>query len=204
MGNKRENRLLFRLIRLLSFVALATGGVALPPDVLSGEPIRLLVTFLSLVSASVLPTVSLAIGGMSATGHSVQKISELHQELEGSCRALFSTFGWVAICVALLLTHSILPDLSGAWEFKGTLYTLNDVPRRSVQALVAVCASETLIRAAVIPRVLRAVLLIKRDISVFEARQSLITKAPSDGDMKKIFPKKEGFGTSIILERADQ
>ena len=74
MGGCREDRLHLRSIDWLVAIAAFVAGAAAPPETFSGDASRLFVTFLGLFSASVLPTISLIIGGMTASGRSVQAL----------------------------------------------------------------------------------------------------------------------------------
>src|SRR3546814_19420865 len=87
-------RVLFRSI---------AGGV-LTPGTLSGESVRLLVTFLGLVAASILPTISLLVNSMTASGRSVKAVDELEHELQSAMDALFMLFGCVGIAVVALVS----------------------------------------------------------------------------------------------------
>lgn len=200
MGRCWENRLSLRRMTFFALVAGAIAGAVLPPSVMTGDPTRMLVTFLGLVSASILPTVSLAIGSMSGTGRSVKRISALSMELEIACRALFQTFGWVAATIALLLLLSVVPQISGRWQFGDHLVQIDDVARRSIQSLVIICSISAVRRALKIPQVLLAVLGIKRDIALFEAQKVLRENAPTEEEMRQMFKTKEGFGAVVRIE----
>lgn len=201
MGRCRKNRLSLRRLRLLALITAAVSGALIPPTVLSGGPTTMVVTFLGLVSASILPSVSLVIGSMSASGRSVLKIDELATELAHAIRLLFSTLGLVAVVVVLLLILSFLPNVS--WHVP--LFVSAEVPdlaRRCLQALAAMITVIAVIRALNIPKILYRVLEIKKEIAVFEARKNLRDNAPSETQIRDMFPRKEGFGKTVSLEEA--
>jgi hypothetical protein len=155
------------------------------------------VTFIGLVSASILPTVSLAVGSMSGTGKSVQKINELHAELAATVKALFRTLLHVGIVFALLLTLSFVPEFDVSFELRGVVIELPDVGRRVLQAIAFGWAAFAVWGAHRVPNTFLRVLEIKRNIAVHEAREELGEKAPSAADIKSIFPTKEGFGKTV-------
>src|SRR3546814_14248687 len=84
-------------------MAVMAGGV-LQPGTLSVESVRLLVTFLGLVAASILPTISLLVNSMTASGRSVKAVDELEHELQSAMDALFMLFGCVGIAVVALVS----------------------------------------------------------------------------------------------------
>lgn len=198
MGRCREDRLPLRGPRAVALTAGLAAGAVLPPAILIGDPSRMLVTFLGLVSASILPTVSLVIGSLSSSGRSVMKIDELAQELARAVHTLFSILGLVAVVVALLMVIAVVPDIG--WRLPYGLTQIPDAARRSLQSLALLFAVAATIEAVKIPRILARVLAIKREIAIFEARKALADKSPSDGDVRQMFPKKEGFGKTVPLD----
>ncbi|WP_158247959.1 hypothetical protein [Paracoccus sp. SY] len=158
----------------------------------------MLVTFLGLVSASILPTVSLVIGSLSSSGRSVMKIDELAQELSRAVHTLFSILGLVAAVVALLMVIAVVPDTP--WRLPYFLIQVPDAARRALQSLALLFAVAATLEAVKIPRILARVLSIKKDIAIFEARKALADKSPSDADVRQMFAKKEGFGNTIPLD----
>ncbi|GGH54804.1 hypothetical protein GVY41_11220 [Frigidibacter albus] len=192
-----------RQLKWLALIAAALSGALLSPDILSGDPARMLVTFLGLVSASILPTASLVIGSMAGTGRSVKQIVGLFEELQGAIRALFSTFGLVALAFGMLLVFTMVPRWDLRVTVQGIEVVVLDLPRRCVQVLVAISSVVAAIRAIKVPDLLLRVLEIKAEIAVFEARKSLREQAPTEADVKQMFKKKEGFGVSVVLERSE-
>lgn len=198
MGRRRENRLSLRWLRLAALIAGSAAGAALPPALLTGDPSRLLVTFLGLVAASILPTVSLVIGSLSSSGRSVMKIDELAQELARAIRTLFSILGLVAVVVALLMVIAIVPDIG--WRIPHSSFEVPDAARRCLQSLAILLAVAASIRAMTIPRILARVLAIKKDIAIHEARKALADQSPSDAEIRRMFAKRDGFGKTVPLD----
>ena len=182
----------------------AACGAAVPPALFAGEPVRMLVTFVGLVSASILPTVSLAIGSMSGTGRSVQKINELYADLRGSSTALFRTLICVALVFAALGAFAITPVVDVHISRWGVSFELPDAARRFVQISVFGGVVLAVCEAYRIPQTFLKVLNIKRDIAIYEARKEIRENAPGEAEIKQIFLKKEGFGRAVNLEQIDK
>src|SRR3546814_11997499 len=91
------------------FRSVIAGGV-LTPGTVSGESVRFLVTFLGLVAASILPTISLLVNSMTASGRSVKAVDELEHELQSAMDALFMLFGCVGIAVVALVSLATQPE----------------------------------------------------------------------------------------------
>src|SRR3546814_11663537 len=89
-------------------MAVIAGGV-LTPGTLSGESVRLLVTSLGLVAASILPTISLLVNSMTASGRSVKAVDELEHELHSTMEPLFMLFGCVGIAFFALVSLTTHP-----------------------------------------------------------------------------------------------
>jgi hypothetical protein len=204
MGREWENRLSFRgLIRLALAVGLASGA-AIPPAMFSGEPVRMLVTFMGLVSASILPTVSLAIGSMSGTGRSVQKINELYADLRSTAAALFRTLVCVAFVFAALVAFAMTPVVDVHISQWGVSFEILDAARRFIQIIIFGGVVLSICEAYRIPQTFLKVLNIKRDIAMYEARKEIRENAPGEAEIKQIFPKKEGFGRAVSLEQIEK
>ncbi|MBA3895871.1 MAG: hypothetical protein H0X36_01760 [Sphingomonadaceae bacterium] len=173
--------------------ALAAGG-ALPLDTLSGDPGRLLVIFLGLVSASILPTISLILSSMTASGRSVHALNELQLELTAAMDALFLLFGLVGVAVITLLALTIPTP-----PFFAEIPFLAAGLQRSGQALVAAASTLIVMRSGQIPGILRRSLNIRHKIAVEEARRKTNEAAPEQGAVKAAFPTHPEFGKAVDL-----
>ncbi|MCV2449513.1 hypothetical protein [Paracoccus sp. DMF] len=161
----------------------------------------MLVTFMGLVSASVLPTVSLAIGSMSGTGRSVQKIEELYRDLRESSAALFRTLICVGLVFAALVAFAMTPIWNVEFVLRERTFHVPDAARRLVQVLIFGGSVLAVWQAYRIPKTFLKVLTIKRDIATYEARKEIRANAPGEAEIKQLFPKKEGFGKTVNLEQ---
>ena len=171
-------------------------GATLPPGVFGGEAGRLLTTFLGLVAASILPTISLIVGGMAIGSRSVQHLGDLGTELGKTVDALFGIFGLISLTVIVLMTLAMptpfaahIPDL------------LTSGPARIGQGLVGFLGALTISRSGAIPAAIRKSLDLRTAIAVEEARKKTIEKADAaKTEARSGFATREGFGRTTRLE----
>ena len=188
MGSSRKDRL---HVRRLEWVACSVGFViaaALPPGSFGGEPGRLLTTFFGLVAASILPTISLIVGGMVTGSRSVKQLGELGDELERTVTALFSIFGLIALAAVVLMALAIptpfydrLPPI------------LQPLPAKIGQGLVGVIAVLVVAKSGAVPGAIRRSLALRTDMAVDDARRKTHENA-EEAKANTAFRTKEGFG----------
>lgn len=183
-----------RIAWLAPLVALVAGGAA-PLGTFSGDAGRLLVTFLGLVSASILPTISLIIGSMTASGRSVRALDDLQHELTAAMDVLFLLFGLVGVCVVDLLALAITTP-----AFLARIPFVAEGLERFGQAVVAAAAVLIVVQAGTIPGILRRSLKIRHAIAVEEARRKTQEKAPAQGAVKAAFRTHPEFGKTVDLK----
>lgn len=184
-----------RRVEKLLLLAAAAGGAALPIGSLDGEVSRLLITFLGLVAASVLPTVTLILGAMTSSGRSVKALDELRHESQAGMDALFLLLGCVGVAVVALLSLSLSP-----LAFLNVVPFFNDqVLPRVGQALTLMSSTLIVARAGIIPAILRRALNIRHGIAVEEARRKTMENAPGPSEIKKAFATHPDFGKSVDL-----
>jgi hypothetical protein len=194
MGRRRENRLQLRRLEYVTLAAAVVLGAAATPGIFAGDAGRLLVTFLGLVAASILPTISVILGSMTASGRSVKSIDELQVELSAAMDALFLLFGLVGLSVVALVALSIpTPAQVLALPFAGEALC------HAGQGVVLASAALILTRAGQIPGILRRSLGIRHRIAVDEARRQILENAAKTGSPGEIFPAHPDFGKSIKL-----
>ena len=171
------------------------AGAAITPGTITGESGRMLVTFLGLVSASILPTISLLINSMSASGRSVKAVNELESELQNAMDALFLLFGCVALVVGALVA---LITPAPIFLNKVPYLTAEILPRLG-QAIVFLATTMILLRIGHIPGILRRALSIRHKIALDEARRSTIENAPTSSTSRAAFPTHPEFGKSVNM-----
>lgn len=172
------------------------AGLAISPGTITGDAGRMLVTFLGLVSASILPTISLLVSSMTASGRSVMALDELEAELQNAIDALFLLFGCVAVVVGALVALTIpSPPLLARIP-----YVTTEILPRTGQMIVIGFSWLTLLRVGQIPAILRRSLSIRHGIAVDEARRKTLEKAPTSAATKASFTNHPDFGKSVNLE----
>lgn len=172
------------------------GGLALSPGTVTGDTGRMMVTFLGLVSASILPTISLLVGSMTASGRSVLALDELNAELHAAMDALFLMFGSVAVVVGALVALSTPPPVA----ITGLPYLTSEVLPRVGQAVVVIFSALILLRVGQIPAILRRSLAIRHKIATDEARRKILERAPAPDASRAAFPTHPDFGKSVKIE----
>lgn len=195
MGGRREDRLQVRRIGWLGLAASAVIGASLSPGVISGDASRMLVTFLGLFSASLLPTITLLVNGMTASGRSVHAIEKLDAEIRAAMDALFLLFGCTAVAFGGLMSLAISPPAI----FHYVPYLTVEILPRGGNAVVVAAVAIIIARAGQIPAILRRALAMRREIAVDEARRKLIEKAPDSAKVRASFASHPDFGKSVPI-----
>ena len=195
MGSGREDRLQVRRIELLGLGIGLGLGAALTPAVLHGDPARLLTTFLGLVSASILPTVSLILGSMTTGGRSVAAINRLERELALAMDALFLLLGSVGLIFGAVFLLGVPPP-----AFLDAVPRLTDqIMPRLGQGVIVAGTVLILMRAGQIPAILRRSLAIRHEIAADEARKKTLENVAKLPDAKALFGRDPEFGSSVRL-----
>ena len=156
----------------------------------------MLVTFLGLFSASILPTITLLVNGMTANGRSVNSILKLEGEISAALDALLFLFGCTAVTFAALMAISIQPPAL----FALVPYLTTDVLPRIGQGVIAMSVAAIMIRAGQIPAILRAALETRKQIAVQEARRKIAENAPDLEAVVTAFPTHPEFGKTIRID----
>lgn len=186
-------------IRRLELLGLGAGlgvGAALTPAVLNGDPARLLTTFLGLVSASILPTISLILGSMTTGGRSVAAINSLERELRLAMDTLFLLLGSVGMIFAAIFLLGLPPP----HRLERLPYLTTEVLPRFGQSIVAGGTALILMRAGQIPAILRRSLSIRHEIAVDEAKKKTLENASRVPETKALFGHDPNFGKKVSLE----
>ena len=179
-----------RPLEIGAILAAAVAGGALNPGTISADAGRVLVTFLGLVAASILPTITLLINSMTPNGRSVYSINRLDEELRAAMDALFLLFGAVCIAVMALVALAIP---SPAW-FDFVPHLSSQVLPRSGQAVIGSVTALVLWRIGHIPGILRRTLKVRHEAALEEAKLKLAANAPDAGAIRKAFATHPDFG----------
>jgi hypothetical protein len=196
MGRGWKNRLSVRLTDIAVGLIGLAAGTAMSPGAVSGDAGRVLATFLGLLSAGLLPTVTLLINSMTAGGRSVQEIERLEEELRAATDILFLLFGCIALSIGALVSLAIQPP---SFLTRIPHLTTEILPRIG-QALVVGPAFFVIWKAGTIPAVMRKALEIKREIAIDEAKSKVNEKAPSRESLRQGYATQEDFGRVVSVE----
>ena len=166
------------------------------PGTIVGDTSRMLVTFLGLVAASILPTISLLVNSMTASGRSVLAIDELNAELQAAMDALFLIFGCAAVAVGALVALSTPPPPL----LTRVPYLATEILPRAGQAIVIVFSMVTALRTGQIPAILRRSLAVRHKIAAEEARRKTLEKGPTPASVRAAFATHPDFGKTVDLQ----
>lgn len=158
---------------------------------------------MGLVSASILPTVSLAINGMNGTGRSVLKINELYKDLRESTERLFRTLGWVTFVAISLVIYSIIPVVDWSIQFWFIEWNADNILKRLLQAIIFTSTAIALGEAYLVPKIFHKVLNVKRDIAIYHARQEIRENVPTEAYVKQNFATKDDFGKTVNISQIE-
>ena len=187
MGRFGSDRLgsLVQKLPFFPFIVAVALCVA-PPDLLKGDPSKLAMPFLSLFMAGVFPTISLTIGSMKAGGFSVQKVTQLANELRKLVQYLQALFATALIAALCIISAETLEWGKGFFLSFYTARIFNFVIGFSLGSLVSALPKL---------RVAFSVLLqINQDIATDEAATKIKDRAAKMPSIVDRFPTKEKFG----------
>lgn len=196
----------------------ALGGLCLPAGAMAGEAGRLLTTFMGFFTAGVLPTISILIGSLTASGRSVKALNDVREELRSAISALIGLLVIAGTTVASMLLLSLpmtpapimltsgqdqvwlqhLPGVSAT--ALGFTLDLAELTNRLGQGLVAGLAILFAVKAMMVPRALYSALDSKHKLAIEEARRAVDERAPKAPEIKKAFSGGSEFGTVVRLD----
>jgi hypothetical protein len=176
------------------------SGTALTPGTISGDASRMLVTFLGLFSASLLPTITLLVNGMTANGRSVHAIEKLDTEIRTAMDAILFIFGCTAVTFSGFMALTISPPAF----FCKIPFLPHQILPRFFQGIIVVSVSAIVGRASQIPAILRRALTMRKEIAIDEARRKLKEKAPDTLAVRASFSTHPDFGKEIRNDETDE
>lgn len=160
----------------------------------------MLVTFLGLFSASLLPTITLLVNGMTASGRSVHAIAKLDVEIRTAMDALLFMFGCTAVAFAGLMSLTISPP-SFLCKFP---LLISQVFPRFAQGIIIISVSAIVGRASQIPAILRRALTMRKEIAIDEARRKLKEKTPDTLAIRASFSTHPDFGKDVNSDKTNE
>lgn len=169
-------------------------------------------------TAGVLPTISILIGTVTASGRSVKALNDVHDEIRMAIGALVGLLKFAGATVLVMLLLSAVrgpvpvllsPGLFADWagylssaavSAQGTTIDVFEVATRIGQSAVLCLALAFTLKAATLPKALFDALRSKHLLALDEARRSLDEKAPRAPEVKKAFAGGTEFGTVVRLD----
>lgn len=174
-----------------------SGGLVLGNQLFQPDVVRVAIIGIGFIAASVLPTITLLVNGLTATGRSVQAINDLHAEMTSSIKQLFWVLFMAILSVAVLAATGA--DMAAVQlAIPGTGHSVTDPFGRLVDASALVLLVLLGINLKAIPASIYRSLDLRRSIAVEEARQK------NKDSLAKVsgttaFPTAEGFGAKVRL-----
>ena len=186
-------------MRLRAAIAVAVGtaaGALLPPDALKGDPSRLIVSALSLMSAGIIPSITLTINSMKGGRFSVQRVNSLHGQLKSLVAFYVGLLTAALLGIVVVVVGEMFKwggDLP--WpEYTGRVFNI------LIGCILAFCA-------AMFPQFVRgllALLSLQAEIAVDEADERLRERAEKALKQEETFATKPGFGRERgVAKRAE-
>jgi len=178
-----------------------------PADYFSTSTFRFTAIFLGLLSASILPTLSLVINGLGTGSLSVMAITELKSKVDASVSALLFILGLIGLLVLCLAIATLdLPTYNLEWvstiRNQSITYQIDIVQsaQRVIQGLAAIAFVMLLRRSGQIPAILRDTADARFKVALRDAEMRLSESAPSKDQIATQYPTSEDFGRSRQLK----
>jgi hypothetical protein len=179
-------------------------GLLLPIGLLGPEQATIIVTFLGLMIAGILPALSLVVGNTVSASFSSSKLKELDVETTHLMNRLLGTLGAVLVgagtvfistyTLPTIQVGSLIPVES---IFFGVAEWFVDLPERVVQATafasVVLCTDRLRLVATAFRRVRELRFELAKLDSVIKMKQI----APTDSEVRSAFRRSEAFGSMV-------
>lgn len=159
----------------------------------------LLVTFFGLLSAGILPALTLLVSASLPSAFTVARLNQLDRDTGALIKGLVSTLAYIltgGVLLLILAASEPLPIL----RFRPSGYQaidqfLPEAPDRLLQALVFACFCVALDRLRVFVATFRMIREARHQGALEEARRQLDTKAPTRDDLRYAFKTSTLHGT---------
>lgn len=167
-----------------------------PPDLLKGDPAKLLMPFLGLFMAGIFPAISLTINSLKSGGFSVKRVADLANELSKLLNYLQALFVIALVAALCLVTAETLH-----WG-KGFIFSYYTT--RIFNFILGVCLGVLLLSLPKIRRTFTTLLIISKDIAIDEASSKVRDKMSKMPSIVDRFPTKEKFGELFEANPVDK
>lgn len=183
--------------------ALLAIGVFLPPGTLSAGLRSDLITFFGLLSAGMMPAMTLLLTANVPETQSVKQaqalVEESRQLLSGLMRSLAYTLGGG---VLVLVSSAWTPVLDVDTPYNQLTEIIKTGPDRLFQAAIFTLFVLCLDRLRIVVAAFETVRKLNGQISLGKARENL-SKLPSDEDVRSMFRKRPEHGKVVTLAKHD-
>jgi MFS family permease len=185
-------------MKLLGALAFAVGA-ALPVGVHSDALRGMLVTLFGLLSAGLIPAMSLMVSMSYPSSYSVARIQSLDREIGLLLERMKATLALnLAGAVLALVSQAGLPKYGFELPFYGSaLVAVDRIPDRLVAGSILACLVLSLDRLRLYVVAFRAVRKLRMDLALEEARDRLKSQAPDAAVVRTIFPSTAGSAPKV-------
>jgi hypothetical protein len=174
------------------------GGVFIPPSTLSDELGTLLITFFGIMSAGVIPAISLLVSSTLSSSLSVKKLDDLKVETETLVRKLVETLAFLVIGAILIMADQMgipkLPSSIGTFTMPSWFPSAAE---RSVQSGVLVSFLIGLDRLRLVGSSFKRVLNERYQLSRADSELRIKRNGASVGNAEDYFSKSTNFGEEV-------
>ncbi len=178
------------------------GGAILPAGVLDDALSGMLVTFFGLLSAGLIPAMSLLVSMSYPASYSVARIRSLDDQVGVVLERMKATLAmYVAGTVLVLVSQVGLP----VWTFSvplsdGKSLTVEDCLGRLLAGAILACLFVSLDRLRLYVVAFRQVRQLRLDLAVEEARGRLKSQAPDAAAVRNLFPTGPNHGAKVEVK----
>lgn len=191
------------MTKILAIVVLL-AGLALPPGTIDGGLRAMLITFFGLLSAGLLPAVSLLVSGTLSPSFSVKRLDELKISADALVRKLLQTLGLLVLGAVFLMVLEVgAPKIPNPvlWPVRFDIPAwVTDLPERILQSAVVFSFLVGLDRLRVAASSFKRVFLERYELARVESERRIKRNGEKLGRATEFFATSEDFGKQVDLE----
>lgn len=178
------------------------GSVFLPVGLLNDNNLgSLLVTFFGILSAGIIPALSLLVSSTLSSSLSVLRLDELHSAVASLVGKLLQTLAYLVVGAAAIFVSEVgvpkLPSNVGEWLVPTELI---DAPERLIQALVFTAFVIGVDRLRLVAAAFKAVLQRKYELTKLDSEKRVKINSGRVGSPEAYFAKSGDFGAEVRAE----
>ncbi|MBT2131241.1 hypothetical protein [Aliiroseovarius lamellibrachiae] len=191
------------MIWIVAIIAFA-AGLWIPIGAIDIGLAGLLVTFFGLLSASVLPAMSLLVANTLSPRNSVKSLNRLYDRTARLIRKLWQTLGFLVtgaiFSIVVAKTNTPLPNEILSLDVP---CWAKNAPNQIIQSIVCTCFVVGLDRLRVIGSAFKSVLDERYDLAVSASQKNARDNLKEQKKIDEIFPKSERFGETVEVVAED-